>query len=159
MNFALNTGYTEDQANQVAHILNQVLANTFVLAVKTKNYHWHVKGMQFSSLHTLFDSQNEGLVENLDTIAERIRAFDRTSLGTLTEFLDAASIKETPAELPNAEGMLIQLLADHEWIIRELKNQIGILSDISDPGSADMLTSFLEGHEKMAWMLRAHLQQ
>ena len=159
MNFALNTGYTQEQANQIAHILNEVLANTFVLAVKTKNYHWHVKGMQFSSLHSLFDSQNEELVENIDTIAERIRAFDRISFGTLTEFLNAASIKEVPAELPNTEGMLTQLLADHEWIIRDLKKQISILTDMNDPGSADMLTTFLEKHEKMAWMLRAHLQQ
>jgi starvation-inducible DNA-binding protein len=37
--------------------LNALLADCFALYLKTKNFHWHVRGPQFHDLHLLFDTQ------------------------------------------------------------------------------------------------------
>ena len=53
--------------------LNGLLADTLALYVKTKNFHWHVRGPQFRSLHLLFDEQAAEIFALTDMIAERVR--------------------------------------------------------------------------------------
>ena len=42
---------------QMVTEINALLADHFALYVKTKNFHWHVKGPRFRVLHLLFDEQ------------------------------------------------------------------------------------------------------
>ena len=150
--------YSETAIHQITEVLSKTLANTYLLALKTKNFHWNVKGSNFHSLHLLFDEQNGALVATADEVAERIRAFNKPVIGTMTEFLKAATLKESPANYPDAPTMIAALVADHEHIIEALLADIEVLTSLSDVGSADMLTGQLQEHEKMAWMLRSHLQ-
>jgi starvation-inducible DNA-binding protein len=76
----------------------------------------------------------------------------------MTEFLKAATLKESPANYPDEPTMIAALVADHEHVIEALLADIEVLTSLSDIGSADMLTGQLQEHEKMAWMLRSHLQ-
>ncbi|MFY8032953.1 MAG: Dps family protein [Flexibacteraceae bacterium] len=150
--------YSETAIHKITEVLSKTLANTYLLALKTKNFHWNVKGPNFHSLHLLFDEQNGALVATADEVAERIRAFNKPAIGTMTEFLKAATLKESPANYPDAPTMIAALVADHEHIIEALLVDIEVLTGLSDVGSADMLTGQLQEHEKMAWMLRSHLQ-
>jgi starvation-inducible DNA-binding protein len=151
-------GLLEKDQTEVVDILNNVLANEFVLSTKTRNYHWNVIGPNFSELHKFFDEQYGQLDDILDQIAERSRAMGKKSIATMTEFLTKTSLKEQPKQYPEAQQMVSNLLMDHETIIRNLRKDLETCaSEHHDMGTSNFLTDLMEKHEKMAWMLRAFL--
>ena len=151
-----NLGIDESQRVEIVRILNAVLADEYVLYTKTRNYHWNVVGPQFNDLHKFFESQYEALDDTVDEVAERARALGSHALGTLTEFVQRARLKENPGQHPDAKGMLAALSADHEALIRNLRTDAEVTMDQhKDAGTNDFLVGLMEKHEKMAWMLRA----
>lgn len=155
----VNIGLSEEQRQSVSELLNRDLANTYLLLIKTKKYHWDVVGPQFRSLHELWEEQYQALSESIDSIAERIRALGFFPIGTAKELIKYGSIQEHPGDVPNATDMVARLQSDHEEIIRNLRKHIDQSSeDFHDEGTADFLTGLMEGHEEMAWMLRSFIE-
>ncbi|MDJ0735675.1 MAG: Dps family protein [Nostocaceae cyanobacterium] len=155
----LNIGLTEEQRQGVINLLNQDLADSYLLLVKTKKYHWDVVGPQFLTLHEMWGEHYETLTENIDSIAERIRALGGYPVGTMEGFLKIASLKEDTKNIPLATEMVANLVDAHEQIIRNLRQHIDNCSqDFHDEGTADFLTGLMEGHEEMAWMLRSFIE-
>lgn len=155
----INIGLTQQQLQGVIQLLNQDLADFYLLLIKTKKYHWDVIGPQFRTLHQMWQEQYEALTENIDACAERIRALGDYPLGTAESFLKHTSIKEHPGDLPTATEMVKRLVIDHEQIIRNLRQHIDLCSEeFHDEGTADFLTGLMEEHEEMAWMLRSFIE-
>ena len=155
----VNIGLTEEQRKGVINLLNRDLADSYLLLVKTKKYHWDVVGPQFLTLHEMWGEQYETLTENIDSIAERVRALGGYPVGTMEGFLKIASLKEDAKNIPLATEMVANLVADHEQIIRNIREHIDNCSqDFHDEGTADFLTGLMEGHEEMAWMLRSFIE-
>lgn len=158
----INIGLTEEARTQISTSLNQLLADEYILYTKTRQYHWNVGGIQFQSLHSFFEEQYNALNEIIDDIAERARALGLKAKGSLKHFLELTRIEEDNNEEQNtsAKTMLANLLKDHEAIIQTLRADIETIDDkYNDEGTVDFLTSLMENHEKMAWMLRAHLEE
>jgi starvation-inducible DNA-binding protein len=155
----LNIGLSEEQRTGVIELLNRDLANSYLLLIKTKKFHWDVVGPQFRSLHELWEEQYQTLTETIDSIAERVRALGGFPVGTAKGFVEYASIQEQADNVPLATEMVAQLVEDHELIIRNLREHIDRCSDeFHDEGTADFLTGLMEGHEEMAWMLRSFIE-
>lgn len=143
--------------NKRAHeALRYVLASTFILYMKTLSFHWHVSGRNFTSYHSLMETQYELLFEAIDTLAERIRSIGHVAPGTCTQMLEYSQLKESEANL-DAESMLSTLTADHFYMVKLIREKIQILNDINDYVSSDILIARLAEHEKMAWILQSHL--
>jgi starvation-inducible DNA-binding protein len=156
---AINTGLSNEDRAAVADLLQSVLANTSLVYVKTRNYHWNVTGPRFHTLHLFLETQYTALAESADEVAERIRSLGAFPIGTMAEFIERGDLQEEPGVRPPADGMILSLLNDHETIIRGLREDIDKCDDEhNDAGTADFLTALLEAHEKMAWMLRSHLE-
>jgi len=154
---SIHIGLSDKQRSAVIEILNLTLADTVLLYLKTRNFHWNVEGPQFTQLHQLFEQQYEQLDEAMDEIAERARALQGRAAGSMAEFSRLARLKETKGQL-SASAMLEELLADHESIIRQLRKDSSAAGECGDAGSEDFLVGLLQTHEKMAWMLRSHLR-
>jgi starvation-inducible DNA-binding protein len=155
---SVQIGMKETDRNSVGQILNLLLADEHVLYIKLRNYHWNVTGMQFKPLHELFEEQYTALATSIDDLAERIRSLGFFAPGSMEELKKLARLQETDHLNGNAEQMVKNLLADNETIIQILRRNIDqVDNDFNDVGNADFLTALLEDHEKMAWMLRAHL--
>lgn len=155
----INIGLTNEQRQGVVELLNRNLADSQLLLIKTKKYHWDVVGPQFRSLHELWEEQYEVLTENIDNIAERVRALGGYPVGTAKGFLELASIQEDAGVIPLATEMVARLVEDHEMIIRSMREHIDQCSDeFHDEGTADFLTGLMEAHEEMAWMLRSFIE-
>lgn len=155
----LNIGLSEEQRQGVVDLLNRDVCDAYLLLIKTKKYHWDVVGPQFRSLHTLWEEHYTALTENIDALAERVRALGGYPIGTAEGFLKYASIKEDAGTLPNAFGMVENLVIDHEQVIRNLRDHIDQCSEkYHDQGTADFLTGLMEAHEQMAWMLRSFIE-
>jgi starvation-inducible DNA-binding protein len=156
---AINIGLTEEQRQGVTNLLNQDLADTYLLLVKTKKYHWDVVGPQFMTLHKLWQQHYEALTINVDVIAERVRSLGGYPAGTMEGFLKICSLKEHPGNVPTATEMVSQLLEDHEQVVRNLRQHVAQCSnEFKDDGTADFLTGLMEQHEEIAWMLRSFIE-
>jgi len=152
-------GLSSEELSGAIRCLNRALSNVSVLTIKTKKSHWDVVGPQFMTLHKLWDVQYETLARYQDELAERIRTLGGFPVGTLAGFLREATLTEQPGDVPNATDAVSNLLADHEHIVRDLRESVDACDDrFNDKGTADFLTGMMEEHEKMAWMLRSFLQ-
>ena len=149
----------EDRA-VVSMELSKMLADTFVLYVKTRRAHWNVEGADFYTQHKFFETQYEQLDDIMDSIAERIRSLGHFPPATLKEFLAHTHLTEAMSEKNDSAGFITELLRDHNAIIMHIRGNINRFASVhNDLGSSDFITGLLETHEKMAWMLRAHLVQ
>ncbi len=156
---AINIGLTQEQREGVINLLNQDLADAYLLLVKTKKYHWDVVGPQFRSLHQLWEEHYEKLTENIDALAERVRALGGYPVGTMEGFLKIATLKEHGGNVPTATGMVANLVQDHEQVIRNLRDHVDRSGEqFHDQGTADFLTGLMEEHEEIAWMLRSFIE-
>lgn len=153
-----NIGLTPEAQSQIGDILNARLSDTVVLYIKTRKYHWNVTGIDFAQLHEFFEEQYTQLEASMDEIAERVRQIGCVAHGTLSEFSRTATLEEQPGVNPAANQMIRDLLADHEAVIRQLRQDVDTTAELHDQGTSDFLTGLMEAHEKMAWMLRAHLE-
>jgi starvation-inducible DNA-binding protein len=152
----LHSSLDQSVRQQIAQFLSLILADTYVLYVKTQNFHWNVIDPRFYSLHQFLEKQYEELADALDELAERVRMLGERSPGSLKQFLEMTSLKESDGDL-NGDDMLQQLLTDHEIICGQLRERIDQSSELGDEGTADLLIQRLRAHEKSAWMLRSHL--
>jgi len=152
-------GVKDDARKKLVETLNMRLCDEYVLYTKTRKYHWNIVGPRFSQLHEFFEEQYEVIDEMIDEVAERARQLGGKSLGTLDEFVRHSSINEDPGQNPDAQTMISNLLKDHEVIIKTLrKNADEADEEYDDMATNDFFLEAVQKHEKMAWMLRAHLE-
>lgn len=155
----VDIGINVEGRTQIAGILSQLLADQHILYIKTRNYHWNVVGMHFQPLHELFEEQYDDLEEYIDDTAERIRSLGFFAPGSIDDFKKMARLVETDHVNGDARTMILNLLNDHEAMIQILRNdQDEVMEKYGDAGTQDFLIGMMQGHEKMAWMLRSHLQ-
>lgn len=151
-------GVKDDARKKLVETLNMRLCDEYVLYTKTRKYHWNVVGPRFSQLHEFFEEQYEIIDGMIDEVAERARQLGGKSLGTLDEFVRHSSLNEEPGQNPDAQTMISNLLKDHETIIRTLRKNADEAEEMEDMATNDFFLEAVQKHEKMAWMLRAHLE-
>lgn len=151
---AINIGISDKDRENISKGLSRVLAESFLLYMKTHNYHWNVKGPMFQTLHVMFETQYTELWTAMDAIAERIRSLGFPAPGTLKEYLALATIKELDG-VPSAEEMIRDVLAGSETVSRLSREVMAIADAAGDDSTADLLTQRMQVHEKNAWMLRS----
>jgi len=137
--------------------LSTLLADTYIVYLKTQNYHWNVTGPNFHSLHKMFEEQYLELANAVDEIAERIRALQAFAPASFAQYLELSNIKEE-TKVPSSNQMIKNLLNDHEIIIKHLAGLQPIAVDAGDEGTLDMLITRTEVHQKTAWMLRSSME-
>lgn len=154
----VNIGISETSKRKVVDELSKLLADEFILFTKTKNAHWNIEGIGFHGLHVFFEGQFIQVDEIADSIAERIRDLGHFSLASLKGFLQQARLSEATQGDNSAISFIKNLLNNHQSIIITLRANIDLFAtEYKDYGSSDFLTSLIAAHEKMAWMLSAHL--
>lgn len=134
--------------------LNGLLADTFALYIKTKNFHWHVKGPRFHDLHLLFDTHAVEVQGLIDLIAERVRKQGGKTLTSPDSIVGKTRIKAQDATDLDAETMVRELLEDNIAFVarlREVKEAAGEAGDNATDGIVDDWT---DQAEQRAWFLR-----
>ncbi|TAL59852.1 MAG: DNA starvation/stationary phase protection protein [Legionella sp.] len=134
--------------------LDIILADTYALYLKTQNYHWHVKGPQFKTLHELFEMQYRELADAVDKIAERILILGHKAPATFAEFMKLKTVKEGDSSL-DANEMVIELANDHTILVNDLNKAVKIAQDNNDEGTITLLSDQIASHQKAHWMLEA----
>ncbi len=150
----INIGIDEKARKEVCQGLSKLLADSYLLYLKTQNYHWNVTGKMFQSLHTLFEEQYQNLAEAVDEIAERIRALGEFAPGSFSAFSKVTSLQEENG-LPTAEEMVRNLVIGNETVVSTAREIINLCDEAEDDVTADLMVERMQVHEKYAWMLRS----
>lgn len=151
-------GLDEKICKEHAGLLNGLLANEYVLYTKTLKFHWNVKGKLFGPLHQLFQTQYEQLFVIVDIVAEQIQMIGHNAAGSLEEFMTLKTISEEPMIVKNDTDMIKLLLSGHEEIINQMRAMIKSVSATNNYALENVLQDILSKHEKIAWILRSHLE-
>ena len=141
---------------RTAHVanLNGLLADAFALYIKTKNFHWHVKGPHFRDLHLLFDEQAAEILALTDLIGERVRkngATTQTSLGSLERTTRIAPQDATDLA---AEAMIHELIADNETFLARLRETKATAGEVGDNATDGIIDDWTDQCEQRIWFLR-----
>lgn len=149
---------TNKPNGEVVKSLQQQVANAFILYLNYKHYHWQTFGPLFRDLHRLFDEFAEEVYETIDVLAERVRMIGQNPVSRIEEFQKTATIKSA-ADSTDMREMIKEADANVIRIIKEMREAIKTADDNDDPGTADVLTRFVQIHEKHEWWLRDILEK
>lgn len=139
---------------RIVNGLTGVLADSFVLMIKTQGYHWNVVGPLFVPIHTLTEEQYTDLFGAVDVIAERIRALGHVAPVSFAELSGQASLAEETTRRSAGE-MVAQLVSDHETMVRRLRELAAAAAELGDGATEDLANGRMAFHEKAVWMLGA----
>lgn len=144
---------TDNAGTALVDSLNTLLADYFALYLKTKNFHWHVRGPQFRDLHLLFDEQAAEIFALTDVIAERVRKNGATTLTSIGAIAGRTRITEQNDATLSAEAMIAELRDDNAALVtamREVKAAAGAAGDNATDGAVDDWT---DQAQQRVWFL------
>ncbi len=132
--------------------LSVILADTYALYLKTQNYHWHVTGPQFKTLHELFEEQYRELAEAVDSIAEQLRIMGALAPATFKALDGLKTLKDGDAKA-SANQMVTSLAEDNNTLVEDINRALKLAEEIHDEGATNLLSDRVSAHEKARWML------
>lgn len=147
---------TDLQKNDVAGVaeaLNGLVADAFVLYLKTKNFHWHVSGPNFRDYHKLLDEQAEDIFESIDPLAERVRKLGAKTLRSFGEILRLKSLDENTNDFMPPSAMIAELLHDNRAMAEAMRKAHKVCDEAEDVASASLLENYIDATEKRIWFL------
>lgn len=141
----------------VADALNTLLADSFALYLKTKNYHWHVQGPRFRDLHLLFDEQAAQILATTDLIAERVRKNGAQTLRSIGDVSRRQSIKDDDSTAVEADAMIKALADDNRTLLAELKETKAAAEADGDIATSGLVDGWVDETQQRIWFLEATL--
>jgi starvation-inducible DNA-binding protein len=133
--------------------LNALLADTFALYVKTKNYHWHMSGPHFRDYHLLLDEHGDQIFAMTDPIAERVRKLGGTTIHSIGHIARLQRIKDNDADYVTPEDMLAELREDNKQLIASLRETHDLCDEHNDVATASLIEVWIDETERRVWFL------
>ena len=150
---ATPTDITRNAASSVADALNTILADSYALYLKTKNFHWHVSGPHFRDYHLMLDDQATQILGTTDAIAERVRKTGNVTLRSIGDIARRQTIRDNDAEFVTADDMLKELREDNLSLVARLREAKDIVDEAKDNATSGILDDWTDQAEERAWFL------
>jgi len=147
------TDISSNAAKTVAQALNTILADSYALYLKTKNFHWHVSGPHFRDYHLMLDDQATQILGTTDAIAERVRKTGNTTLRSIGDIARHQTIADNDADYVSAEDMLAELRQDNLKLVESLREAKDIVDAAKDNATSGILDDWTDQAEERAWFL------
>jgi starvation-inducible DNA-binding protein len=147
------TDLSEEAVREISAKLNAILADSFALYLKTKNFHWHVSGPHFRDYHLLLDEQGEQIFATTDDIAERVRKIGGTTLRSIGQISKLQTINDNDESFVPAHEMLRELMNDNKHIAASMRECHELCDKHDDVASASILENFIAETERRTWVL------
>ena len=133
--------------------LNTLLADTFALYLKTKNFHWHMSGPHFRDYHLLLDEHADQLYAMTDDIAERVRKVGGTTIRSIGHVARLQRITDNDAEFVTPEDMLSELHEDEKALTLRMRAVHALCDDAGDVATASLLENWIDQSQRRSWFL------
>ena len=147
------TDLPTNAAATVADALNGILADSFALYLKTKNFHWHVTGPHFRDYHLMFDEQAAQILASTDLIAERIRKTGNVTLRSIGDIARHQSLTDNDADYVGADTMLSELRDDNLKLVEALRAAKDLADEAKDNATSAVIDNWTDEAEQRAWFL------
>ncbi len=147
------TDLKSNATKSVAEALNGILADSYALYFKTKNFHWHISGPHFRDYHLLLDDQATQILATTDVIAERVRKTGNTTLRSIGDIARHQTIKDNDADFVAPDAMLAELREDNLALIALLREAKDIVDNAKDNATSGILDTWTDDAEQRAWFL------
>jgi starvation-inducible DNA-binding protein len=142
-----------DGVAAIAEELRQLLADVFVLYVKTKNFHWHMSGPHFRDYHLLLDEQATQLFAMTDDLAERARKIGATSLRSIGDVARYQRLPDNDEEFVAPREMLLELRSDNQQLTGYLRSAHAVCDEHGDVATASLIENWIDETERRTWFL------
>lgn len=152
---ATPTDLQAKEVKEVVETINPLIADAFVLYVKTKNFHWHVASSHFRDYHLLFDEQAQSILESIDPLAERVRRIGGLTIRGIDHIASLQTIKNDERTFVPPDEMIGELLQDNGKMAKAIRQAIEICEENRDTPTANLLQEILDQTEKRIWFLHA----
>jgi starvation-inducible DNA-binding protein len=149
------TGFSSEAVVEISNALRQLLADVFVLYLKTKNFHWHMRGRHFRDYHLLLDEQSQQIFAMTDDIAERGLKIGGTTLRSIGDISRHQRLKDNDEESVTPEDMLAELRADNQLLTRYLRSAHEVCDHHNDVATASLIENWIDETERRTWFLSA----
>lgn len=149
-------GMSKEERANISGGLAKLLADMYVLYIKTQNFHYNIHGPEFYALHLLSEKLYTQMAESIDEVAERIRALGFFVDATMSSFLKLSSVTEDNQVNPKLK-MIEDLIKGLEVVIREGRKVSELGEKSHDAATVDLLGRTIGFYEKADWMLRSQI--
>jgi starvation-inducible DNA-binding protein len=144
--------------SKVTKQLKQLQADAHALFIKVHNYHWNVKGMDFSPVHAKTEEIYNNMAVLYDDTAERVIQLGDKPYLTIGELVKATKIKEEKGDAFKSKEIVKHLVNDFEYLHKSFQE----LSDEADKAGDKTTAAFADDNvavlEKELWMLGSMLK-
>ena len=150
---ATPTDLGSNASRDITGALNALLADTFALYLKTKNFHWHVSGPHFRDYHLMLDEQADQIFAATDALAERVRKIGGTTLRSIGHIGRLQRLLDNDAEYVTPQDMLAELAGDNRAMITYLRETHALCDEENDVATASLIEVWIDEAERRAWFL------
>jgi len=148
-----NSGLSCEAVTEITSELRPLLADVFALYLKTKNFHWHMKGRHFRDYHLLLDEHADQLFAMTDEIAERARKLGGTTLHSISDIAKHQRLKDNNKEGVSASEMLQELQFDSRELTHFLRLAHEVCDKHKDVATASLMENWIDQTERRSWFL------
>jgi len=150
---ATPSSFGSNEIRDISGGLNALLADVFVLYIKTKNFHWHVSGPHFRDYHLLLDDQAGEVYAMTDDIAERVRKIGGTTIRSIGHIARLQRLKDNNADYVEPSGMLAELREDNQALVESMRAVHELCDEANDVATASLIENWIDQTEKRVWFL------
>jgi starvation-inducible DNA-binding protein len=143
---------TEARKN-ISGALNALLADTFALYLKTKNFHWHASGPHFRDYHLLLDEHADQIFAMTDDIAERVRKLGGTTIRSIGHIARLQRISDNDADFVDPQDMLAELREDNEALLASMRQAHDLCDEENDVATTSLIEVWIDQTERRVWFL------
>ncbi len=147
------TSLSDEATQSISAALTGLLADTFALYIKTKNFHWHVSGPHFRDYHLMLDEQSAEILAMTDPMAERARKIGGTTLRSIGQIAKESRIADNDADYVDPLDMLAELRDDNGELIGRMREVHDMCDEHNDVATASLLENWIDESEKRVWFL------
>jgi starvation-inducible DNA-binding protein len=146
-------GFSSAAVRDLSAALNGLLADTFALYLKTKNFHWHMSGPHFRDHHLLLDEQGEQIFAMTDDLAERVRKIGGATLKSIGHIARLQRVLDNDADYVTPLDMLAELRDDNRQLAARMREAHNVCDEHGDVASASLLENWIDETERRDWFL------
>jgi starvation-inducible DNA-binding protein len=147
------TDLSAEAVRELSQAVNGLLADSFALYLKTKNFHWHVSGPHFRDYHLMLDEQGEQIFATTDELAERVRKIGGTTLRSIGHIAKLQSIQDNDEKFVPPADMLRELMNDNKTVAKAMREAHEVADKYEDVATASLLENFIDEAERRTWFL------
>ena len=144
---------SRDAVEEISAALREMLADVFALYLKTKSFHWHMRGGHFRDYHLLLDEHSDQIFAMTDDIAERARKIGGTTLRSISDISRHQRLKDNNEESVSPRDMLSELCADNQRLTGYLRTTHEICDKHNDVATASLIETWIDEAERRTWFL------